>query len=226
MVFLSSLRHFSLSDVFTPVLSIFLHLSTVWLLSPLLLPVSCCFLFDIIAALVQAPSYHHFSYLSSSMYMRILLDIFSLLFLLSSISSELHRGNFCGCWTFISYCLRCPFRYLSLQPFSVGPAYYQLCNYVISSVSIVPSVIWVCVLLSEVQRTTICASWLFAFYLSFRWFEPTSSGTEAQHTINCASQTAVRVWGKIQVFINKMMNASPTKKKRVCQAGSLEISCT
>lgn len=79
MVFLPSLRHFSLSDVFTPVLSIFLHLSTVWLLAPLLLPVSWCFLFDIIAALVQAPSYHHFSYLSSSMYMRILLDIFSLL---------------------------------------------------------------------------------------------------------------------------------------------------
>lgn len=56
------------------------------------------------------------------------------LFLLSSLGSELNRGNFCGCWTFISYCLRCPFRYLSLHPFSVSPAYYQLCNYVISSV--------------------------------------------------------------------------------------------
>lgn len=78
---------------------------------------------------------------------------------------------------------------------------------------IVPSVIRVCVLRSEVQRTTISASWLFAFYLSFRWFEPTSSGTEAQHIINCASQTAVRVWGKIQVFIIKLMNAYPTKKK-------------
>lgn len=171
MVFLPSLRHFSLSDVFTPVLSIFLHLSTVWLLAPLLLPVSWCFLFDIIAALVQAPSYHHFSYLSSSMYMRILLDIFSLL-----------------CFIPLA-----PSNYLTI-PFILHrlwvASWQFLCNF-----------------------CTICASWLFAFYLSFRWFEPTSSGTEAQHTINCASQTAVRVWGKIQVFINKMMNASPTKKK-------------
>lgn len=149
MVLLPSLRHFSLSDVFTPVLSSFLHLSTVWLLSPLLLwmPVSWCFLFDIIGALVQVPSYHHSSCLSSSMYMR-MRSLTSFLyyasfhdplptiwlFLLSSIGSELNRGNFCGCWIFISYCLRCPFRYLSLHPFSVSPAYYQPCNNVISSV--------------------------------------------------------------------------------------------
>lgn len=135
------------------------------------------------------------------------------LFLFSSIGSELNRGNFCGCWTFIQYCLRCPFHYLSLHPFSVKSSVLPTATTPFHWSWIVPSVIRVCVLRSEVQRTTISASWLFAFYLSFRWFEPTSSGTEAQHIINCASQTAVRVWGKIQVFIIKLMNAYPTKKK-------------
>lgn len=113
------LRHFSLSDVFTPVLSIFLHLSTVWLLSP----VFCFFVFPlwhhrctcagsflspllvlIIVHVHAHPPWHLFFTMLHSMTPLQL----SFKFLLSSIGSELNRGNFCGCWTFISYCLRCP----------------------------------------------------------------------------------------------------------------------
>ena len=54
--------------------------------------------------------------------------------------------------------------------------------------------------LDDVQRSTNCVNWNLFFSYLLR-FEPISSGTETQHNINCASQTAVMVEGIIRVYM-------------------------
>ena len=62
-----------------------------------------------------------------------------------------------------------------------------------------------------VQRTTN-RHFFFSPYLL--WFEPATSSTEAQHTTDCASQTAVVMWGIIFVYMLKLIDVFPLKKKR------------
>ena len=61
--------------------------------------------------------------------------------------------------------------------------------------------------LDDVQRSTNCVNWNL-FFSSLLRFEPMSSGTETQHNINCASQTAVMMEGIIRVYMFNCTSAS------------------
>ena len=67
--------------------------------------------------------------------------------------------------------------------------------------------------LDDVQRSTNCVNWNL-FFSSLLRFEPMSSGTETQHNINCASQTAVMMEGIIRVYMSNCTSAFSSKKKK------------
>ena len=52
------------------------------------------------------------------------------------------------------------------------------------------------------------------FFSSPLWFEPGISSTKAHHSANCASQTAVLMWGIIFVYMLKLIDVFPSQKKK------------
>lgn len=242
MVLLPSLRHFSLSDVFTPVLSIFLHLSTVWLLSPLPLwmPVSWCFLFDIIGALVQAPSYHHSSCLSWAMYMRILLDMFSLLCIIPWPPSNYLTIPFILLRLWVESWQFLWLRDLHFILLKVSLSLFESTSFPSKS-SVLPTV-----QLRHFIGLELSLQWYESAYSSLKFSALPSAQAGSLHFIcpfgdsnqrplalkpSTLSSVLARLrWGYGAKFKYSLLGwwmppLRKKKKKGVCQAGSLEISC-
>ena len=70
---------------------------------------------------------------------------------------------------------------------------------------------WSVLSLSWASGLSFCSQTIF--FLPHLWLEPATSSTEAKHTINCASQTAVMTWGIIFVYMLSFTDVSPSKKE-------------
>ena len=105
--------------------------------------------------------------------------------------------------------------YFTLSEPATTPSLVQRTTFCVIAVSwSVLTVIWACDLLHDGPAYyQLCKPDNF-FFSSPLWFEPGISSTKAHHSANCASQTAVLMWGIIFVYMLKLIDVFPLKKKK------------